>query len=139
MEQKILLSLHRKGLHPGQGETPDFSPCRSLSLYADHSPCMQLIDYLPLHAEWGVVDWAPLILLRGTEGNKSSLETCANFRAKNYTPCFLGWREYIYTLIVYSTHELFTPTDGVGSAPANKIHTPPLPTLTTPPPINILA
>ena len=56
---------------------------------------MQLIDYLPLHAEWGVVDWAPLILLRGTEGNKSSLETCANFRAKNYTPCFLGWREYI--------------------------------------------
>jgi len=55
---------------------------------------MQLIDYLPLHAEWGVVDWAPLILLRGTEGNKSSLETCANFRAKNYTPCFLGWREY---------------------------------------------
>jgi len=51
---------------------------------------MQLIDYLPLHAEWGVVDWAPLILLRGTEGNKSSLETCANFRAKNYTPCFFG-------------------------------------------------
>jgi len=94
VEQKILLSLHRKGLHPGQGETPDFSPCRSLSLYADHSPCMQLIDYLPLHAEWGVVDWAPLILLRGTEGNKSSLETCANFRVKNYTPCFLGWREY---------------------------------------------
>jgi len=59
---------------------------------------MQLIDYLPLHAEWGVVDWAPLILLRGTEGNKSSLETCANFRAKNYTPCFLGWREYNFEL-----------------------------------------
>ena len=100
MEQKILLSLHRKGLHPGQGETPDFSPCRSLSLYADHSPCMQLIDYLPLHAEWGVVDWAPLILLRGTEGNKSSLETCANFRAKNYTPCFLGWREYNFFSVI---------------------------------------